>query len=245
MGSRPEEMFLGNGERPRATGWGRAVPQFNNAFIIELRGVVAKFWEARADDVRRACAAGMPTGVIDEMDVLAFVTVDALGRPLLHADDANKFGKKVASKVSRLEDSLAKIDARTDAAVRRAREAAASDPSKLPRVAAAEESGRVERKALLDKLYDPQPPQSTIGAKRKERDGDLLQQPHCCERSPGWGIPFSSKKSLFGIDAEAPALSDENFSARQGLTITAERRARASQHLVSVCDLACAARLGR
>jgi hypothetical protein len=64
---------------------------------------------------------------------------------------------------------------------------------------------------------------------------------HTAVRDPpdrGWGIPFSSKKSLFGIDAEAPALSDESFSARQGLTITAERRARASQHLVSVCDLA-------
>ena len=55
----------------------------------------------------------------------------------------------------------------------------------------------------------------------------------------------SSKKSFLGLDAEAPALSDESFSARQGLTITEERRARASQHLISVYYLACVARLGR
>jgi hypothetical protein len=109
----------------------------------------------------------MPMGYIDEMDVLAFVTVDALGQPLLHPDDANKFGKKVASKVTRLQESLAKIDTRVDAAVRRARESAAADPSKLSRVAAVEEAGRVERAALLAKPYDPQPPQSTVGAKRK------------------------------------------------------------------------------
>ena len=34
----------------------------------------------------------------------------------------------------------------------------------------------------------------------------------------------SSKKSFLGLDAEAPALSDESFSACQGITIAAERR---------------------
>ena len=188
VGSRAEQMLLGGGERPRATGWGRAVPEFNNGLIIELRCGVQKFWEARADDVRRACEAGMPMGYIDEMDVLAFVTVDALGQPLLHPDDANKFGKKVASKVARLEESLAKIDARVAAAVRRAREAAASNPSKLSRVAAAEESGRAERAALLEKPYDPQPPQSTIGAKRKERDGESWQQAAAATNALGRSI---------------------------------------------------------
>ena len=88
VGSRAEEMLLGDGERPRATNWGRAVPEFNNGSIINLRCGVQKFWEARADEVRRACAEGMPMGYINEMDVLAFVTVDALGQPLLHPDDA-------------------------------------------------------------------------------------------------------------------------------------------------------------
>ena len=83
----------------------------------------------------------------------------------------NKFGKKVASKVTRLQESLAKIDTRVDVAVRRARESAAADPSKLSRVAAVEEAGRVERAALLAKPYDPQPPQSTVGAKRKRETG--------------------------------------------------------------------------
>ena len=70
---------------------------------------------------------------------------------------------------------------------------------------------------------------------------------------PLWGLPLSihrhltrscilalkvtsrctSKERDFGLDAEAPALSDESFPARQELTITAERRTRASQHLLS------------
>jgi hypothetical protein len=47
----------------------------------------------------------------------------------------------------------------------------------------------------------------------------------------------TSKERDFGLDAEAPALSDESFPARQELTITAERRTRASQHLLSSYDV--------
>ena len=35
---------------------------------------------------------------------------------------------------------------------------------------------------------------------------------------------MTSKKSFLGLDAEAPALSEESFSACQGITIAAERR---------------------
>jgi hypothetical protein len=47
----------------------------------------------------------------------------------------------------------------------------------------------------------------------------------------------TSKERDFGLDAEAPALSDESFPARQELTITAERRTRAPQHLLSSYDV--------
>jgi hypothetical protein len=176
VGSRAQAVLLGDGERPRATYWGRAVTEVTNGFILRFRHAISKFWAARANDVKRACAEGMPTGLIDEYDVLAFVLADALGQPLLHPDDTNKFGKRVASKVTRLEDHLAKIDGRADAVVRRARDAAAADPSKLPRVAEAEEAGRAERAELLAKPYDPAPPQTTVGGKRARSDGEMTTQ---------------------------------------------------------------------
>ena len=44
-------------------------------------------------------------------------------------------------------------------------------------------AGRAERAQLLAKPYDPQPPQSTVGAKRKEPEGGLGQRAVAANRA--------------------------------------------------------------
>ena len=113
-------MLLGDGERPRATGWGRAVAKCTIGFLLVVRAVVRQLWEAREDDIKAKCAAFMPTGLIDEMDVLAFVLADALGQPLLHPDDTNLFGKRIATRATRAQKDVYKEERRTADAVRKA-----------------------------------------------------------------------------------------------------------------------------
>ena len=93
MGFRAEFMLLGDGERPRATGWGRAVAECTIGFLLVVRAVVRQLWEAREEDIKAKCAAFMPTGLIDEMDVLAFVLADAFGKPLLHHQFVRQAGR--------------------------------------------------------------------------------------------------------------------------------------------------------
>ena len=73
LGSRAEFMPLGDGERPRPTHWVRAVAECTIGFLLVVHAVVRQLWKDREDDIIRACAAHMPTGCIDEMDVLALV----------------------------------------------------------------------------------------------------------------------------------------------------------------------------
>ena len=82
-------MLLGEGERPRASGMQPAAAQATNGLVIDLRHATAQLWASSADAIKAACGPHVPTGLVDEIDVLAWLTADALGRPLLHHDDTN------------------------------------------------------------------------------------------------------------------------------------------------------------
>ena len=86
-------MLLGDGERPARSGMKQAATEATNDLILDLRRAVAELWGARADAIKAACAPHVPTGRVDEMDALAWLTADALGHPLMHADDTNPVGK--------------------------------------------------------------------------------------------------------------------------------------------------------
>ena len=80
---RAESMLLGEGERPRASGMHPAAAQATNGLVLDLRHAVAQLWASSADAVKAACGPHVPTGLVDEIDVLAWLTADVLGRPLL------------------------------------------------------------------------------------------------------------------------------------------------------------------
>ena len=74
------------------------------------------------------------TGLVDEIDVLSWLTADVLGRPLLHADDTNAVGKRIAAHASRVEKRLRVETESTRNTVGKARVVAAKkSPSCCPR----------------------------------------------------------------------------------------------------------------
>ena len=160
-------MLIGDGERPRRSGLDGIIGSCTNQLVVAARRVVRELWEAHEDDIRRSCRPHLPIGLIDEMDVLAYVLADALGRPLPHPDDTNKFGKKVAMQAARVEARLVDAERQADGAVRKASAAAAANPTLLPRVQAARDARAVATGKILNALYDPKPPDRTVGAKRK------------------------------------------------------------------------------
>ena len=70
-------MLLGDGERPARSGMKQAATEATNDLILDLRRAVAELWGARADAIKAACAPHVPTGRVDEMDALAWLTADA------------------------------------------------------------------------------------------------------------------------------------------------------------------------
>ena len=134
-------MLLGEGERPRASGMQPAAAQATNGLVIDLRHATAQLWASSASAIKAACGPHVPTGLVDEIDVLAWLTADALGRPLLHHDDTNVVGKRIAAQAARVEKKLQVEAESTRKAVGKARAAAAKKPELLPRVAAATQSG--------------------------------------------------------------------------------------------------------
>ena len=142
-------MLIGDGERPRRSGLDGIPGSCTNRLVVAARRVVRELWEAHEDDIRRSCSPHLPTGLIDEMDVLAYVLADALGRAILHPDDTNKFGKKVAMQAARVEARLVDAERQADGAVRKAAAAAAANPSLLPRVQAARDARAVATDKIL------------------------------------------------------------------------------------------------
>ena len=165
---RAERMLLGEGKRPVASGMGPAAPAATNGLVLDLRSAVSTLWGAHMDAIKAACAPHVPTGRVDEMDVLAWLTADALDHPLLHADDTNLAGKRVDTHATRVKSKLKEMDAAARKAVGKAKTAAGRKPELLPKVAAAEASGEKARAAYLEKPYDPQLPAPRRGTKRPE-----------------------------------------------------------------------------
>ena len=191
-------MLIGNGERPRRSGLEGIPGSCTNRLVVAARRVVRELWEAHEDDIRRSCRPHLPIGLIDEMDVLAYVLADALGRAILHPDDTNKFGKKVAMQAARVEARLVDAERQADGAVRKAAAAAAANPSLLPRVQAARDARAVATDKILNAPYDPKPPDRTVGAKRKIDETIPLrgvQRQRFAQRSSRYGGPGRSSTS--------------------------------------------------
>ena len=77
-------MLLGDGERPRASLAGSAASEATSGLLIDARFAIDKLWGSRQDEIKSACAPQQ----IDEMDCYGYLLADALGRPLLHSEDA-------------------------------------------------------------------------------------------------------------------------------------------------------------
>jgi hypothetical protein len=95
---RAGDMLFGEGERPVATHIDPIAREATYGLVHAVRDVVGDLWKARENDIKAACAPQL----IDEVDVLALLIADALGKPLLHPDDRNAVGKRVESCASRL-----------------------------------------------------------------------------------------------------------------------------------------------
>ena len=176
-------MLLGEGERPRASGMQPAAAQATNGLMIDLRHATAQLWASSADAIKAACGPHMPSGLVDEYDVLAWLTADALGRPPLHPDDTNIVGKRIAAQAARVEKKLQAEAESTRKAVGKARAAAAEKPGLLPKVAAAEATGEKARAVLLEKPYDAQLPATTVGEKRSESHWRQREVEQICAKS--------------------------------------------------------------
>ena len=125
------------GQWRAAAGLGHMQPaatQIPNGLVLDVRHAVAQLWASSADTVKAACGPHVPTGLVDEIDVLSWLTADVLGRPLLHADDTNAVGKRIAAHASRVEKRLRVETESTRNTVGKARVVAAKkSPSCCPR----------------------------------------------------------------------------------------------------------------
>ena len=164
---RLERMLLGEGERPRASSFGKAFETANISVMATIREAAGDLWRDREADIKAAVAPWR--GLIDEIDTIAYLAADAHGQPLLHPDDTNRLGKRVASQATRAAAAIAAAEKTAVDAVRRASVAAAADPSKLPKVKAAEAKGATDVAAVRDK---PTPaiewPARTVGKRKRE-----------------------------------------------------------------------------
>ena len=169
---RLERMVFGDRECPRASGLDRATDKQSAAFMVAVREGAGDLWSDREDDVKRAFAPAL----IDEVDLVAYLAADGLGRPLMHPDDTNALGKRALTQATRAAAAIKAAERTAGDAVRRAKAAAASDPSKLPRVAAVEAKGAVDLAAVRDKVTpDLHFPARTVG--KRKRNAEAMPAP--------------------------------------------------------------------
>jgi hypothetical protein len=156
---RAERMLLGDGEQPVVSGIAAVAGEATIGLVVAVRGVVETLWAARQDGIKAACA---PT-LIDEVDVLAYLIADALGRPLLSRAYTNDVGRRVHSCAARVRSEKlpkAREQART-AARAAARKGAPADAARA--VADAEA-------AIFALPYPGLDLPKVAGGKRKERE---------------------------------------------------------------------------
>ena len=172
---RAESMFLRGESAPLASGHPPAAAEATYQLVIDVNTVVRELWSDHSDAIKRRCAPEMPKGLIAMQEVFGFVLADALGRPLLPADRAMRVGlsgdnalRSIMGAKSRKGQLPAARETAAEA-VRKAKRVAQSDPSLLPRVAAAQAAGEAAIAAVLAKAVELDLPNETVG-KRKRAD---------------------------------------------------------------------------
>lgn len=95
--TRAEKMLLGRGERPIASRIDKVATEATYGLVIAVSDVASQLWQARQDDIKAACAR-----LIDEVDVMAYLMADTMGRPLMHYEDTNAVGKRIAITAKRV-----------------------------------------------------------------------------------------------------------------------------------------------
>ena len=93
-------IFLGEGGAPRISRIDRERADAALEFICAADVDRLRFWKAHEAEVVRACGLS-----IDKQEVFAYLLADALGRPLLHREDARDVGQRgdnAAAKVKRV-----------------------------------------------------------------------------------------------------------------------------------------------
>jgi hypothetical protein len=205
--TRAEAMLLGEGERPAASRIDAVAEEATLGLVLAVRGVVAKLWADRQDDIKPSCAPAL----IDEVDVIAYVIADALGRPVLHPDDTNGVGKRVDSCAKRVRSSKVP-DAR-----REARKAAAKAGAAAQEAEAAEAEAKVLRTAYPGLSL----PARTVGKKRKaEREPTLVEQ----RDAAACRVMDAARRAEVANQGRKAALEATNAScAAWGAALDAER----------------------
>ena len=79
-------MFLGEGARPRASGDTRKASAATLELILAVSFASEQLWKEREEEIKRACAPSLPTGLIDGQEVFGYLLADVLRRPLLHPE---------------------------------------------------------------------------------------------------------------------------------------------------------------
>ena len=157
-------MFLGEGKRPRASGFGRCAAEPTAHWVVVARDALSEkqygFWSMYGDEAKAGCAPDP----LDEMDALGFLGADMFGPGLLlHADDANSLGKQMQTQAGRTDAALKAARKKQSDAVRLAKGVA-------KKVEAAETAGRAACEKALGKAANLKLEScrfQVVGAKRK------------------------------------------------------------------------------
>ena len=177
-------MLIGEGERHRRSGLDSVIGQCTNRFIVTVRRVVTDVWKARETDIRRSCGPHLPTGLIDEMDVLAYVLADASGDlsyiPMIRTSLARRW--RCRRRVWR-HDWLKQSARLTALCGRRLQLLQPIRPSCRACRPPATQEMRLQQRKVLDTPYDPKPPGRTVGAKRKIDESVLLRRAEAALRT--------------------------------------------------------------
>ena len=176
---RAKSMLLGSGERPIASGDPPVASTATVGLVLSVKEIVDELWASHAAEIKRCCGPSMPKGLIDRQEVFGFVLCDALRREPLPFDAARDVGQAgdnamaaalgSGKGIHRRKGKLEKAREATREAMRKAKSAAADNPTLLLRVAAAEVAGKVAEQAVRNELVDLRLPSATVGARKRQR----------------------------------------------------------------------------
>ena len=166
-------MFLRGESAPRASRLDPAAIEATFGLIIDVNTAVREMWGAHADTIKRRCAPSMPKGLLAMQEVFGYVLADVLGRPLVPADKAMSVGQNGDNALRTLNGTksrkglLPAVREASAEAVRKAKRAAAANPSLVPRVAAAEAAGKASIAAVLARPAPLDLPNETVGKRKR------------------------------------------------------------------------------